>query len=336
MEINIGGHLIGEDHPPYLIAEAGINHQGYTDIARKLIYNARAALADAIKFQCHIPDAEMLRDEMPEDVYETISRYSLDEDEDAEIMTYCAAVGITYLSTPFSVQAVERLERLGVCAYKIGSGEVSNVPLLRAVAQTGKPVILSTGMHSLAEVRKAVDTLWAVYSSLDILLMHCTSAYPTQPSDARLQAIGDLRDYCYGLPVGLSDHSEGNAVSIAAVALGAVAIERHFTVSRKWTGPDHAISLELSDMIALRAGTDAAWIAVKGDKSYPVEEESTVAQWARHSLVAIKDIAEGEEYTSENIAAKRPGSGNVPASEWDDTIGDVAPSATKAGEFLPW
>jgi len=239
--INISGRIIGGGQPPFIIAEVGINHEGEVEKAIQMIDAAAAAGADCVKFQCHITEAEMIPTDMKpgkiseERLWDIIKRCELTEDEEKRVKAYCEEKGVIYLCTPFSREAADRLEAMNVEAYKIGSGECNNLPLLEHIAQKGKPIILSTGMNDIQSIRRSVSVIQKY--DLPLILMHCTSMYPTPYERVRLGAITELLEE-FGLPVGLSDHSLGIYTCLGAVALGACVLEKHFTVTR-WTGRAH-------------------------------------------------------------------------------------------------
>ena len=232
----IGDRLIGEEFPPFVMAEVGINHEGDFEKALQMVDAASVAGADCVKFQCHITEAEMIPTDMTpgkiseERLWDIIKRCELNEDEERQVQAYCEEKGILYLCTPFSREAVDRLEEMGVSAYKIGSGECNNLPLLDHVARKRKPVILSTGMNDIHSIRKSVNLLSE--HGVQLALMHCTSLYPTPYDMVRLGAIRKLQEE-FQLPVGLSDHSLGIYTSLGAVALGACILEKHFTKKLK-------------------------------------------------------------------------------------------------------
>lgn len=321
----IAGRPIGDDHPPFVIAEVGINHEGDVNKALLMVDAARAAGADCVKFQCHIAEQEMIpNDVVPanarESIWNIIKRCELTADEERRVQAHCAERGVLYLSTPFSREASDRLEQMGVPAFKIGSGECNNLPLLDHVARKGKPIILSTGMNDLASIARSVETIRA--HGVPLMLMHVTSMYPTPYDKVRLGAITEMRER-FGLPVGLSDHSIGIYTSVAAVALGACALEKHFTVTREWPGPDIPISLEPQELADLMRGSRAVWQARGGAKTV-LPEEQPVIDFAYASVVTVKPIAKGERLSLDNTWVKRPGTGAIHARDFDRVLGAVA------------
>ena len=239
-------------------SEAGINHEGDVNKAVQLIDAAVKAGADCVKFQCHITEAEMIPTDMrpgeisQESLWDIIKRCELTEDEERFLKSYCEDQGIIYLCTPFSREASDRLESLGVSAYKIGSGETNNLPLIEHIARKGKPIIMSTGMNDIESTRPSVDTIRK--HSTPLMLMHCTSLYPTPFEKVRLGAIPQLAKE-FDVPIGFSDHSLGVYAPMGAIALGACAVEKHFTISRDWPGPDTGMSIEPNELAQLVEGS---------------------------------------------------------------------------------
>ena len=325
-EFILGGRRIGNDYPPLVIAELGINHEGQMDKAIELINAAAGAGAEVVKFQCHITETEMIRSQIKpgvsnENIWEIIKRCELTEDEESELKEYCEGKNIIYLSTPFSRESADRLERIGVTAYKIGSGECNNLPLLRYVASKGKPIILSTGMNDLKSIQESVGVICEC--NVPVALMHCTSIYPTPYTKVRLGAIGEIADAFPGIPVGLSDHSLNIWTCLGAVALGCSLLEKHFTVSRKWPGPDIAVSIEPHELGDLISGAQAIWEARGGEKNI-LADEQTVMDFAYSTVVTIRPVFKGEVFTEDNIWVKRPGTGPIRAKDLYNIIGKTA------------
>jgi len=324
--INISGRIIGGGQPPFIIAEVGINHEGEVEKAIQMIDAAAAAGADCVKFQCHITEAEMIPTDMKpgkiseERLWDIIKRCELTEDEEKRVKAYCEEKGVIYLCTPFSREAADRLEAMNVEAYKIGSGECNNLPLLEHIAQKGKPIILSTGMNDIQSIRRSVSVIQKY--DLPLILMHCTSMYPTPYERVRLGAITELLEE-FGLPVGLSDHSLGIYTCLGAVALGACVLEKHFTVTRSWPGPDVPISIEPHELAELVKGSRAVFVARGGSKTI-LDEEKPVIDFAYASVVSIRPIRKGEPLTTENVWVKRPGGGDIPAALLDQVLGKKA------------
>lgn len=327
MTFQIAGREIGPDSPPLVIAEIGINHEGSYEKAVQMVDAAAAAGADVVKFQCHITDKEMVPTDMKpgeisdERLWDIIERCELTEDEERQLMAHCADCGVTYLSTPFSREASDRLEAMGVQGFKIGSGECNNYPLLDHVARKGKPMIVSTGMNELESISRAVETVRK--HDVPLALLHCTSMYPTPYDKVRLGAVTHLQQMFPDVPVGLSDHSLDVWTCIGAVALGACILEKHFTVSRAWPGPDTGISIEPDELERMVKGANAVWQARGGSKTI-LDDEKPVIDFAYASVVSVAPIGKGEALTRDNIWVKRPGTGAFLAGDYDDLLGRVA------------
>ncbi|MCB7128042.1 MAG: N-acetylneuraminate synthase family protein [Candidatus Brocadiales bacterium] len=325
--IRIGDSLVGSGHKPYIIAEAAINHQGEFEIAEKMVYIAHALGADAIKFQIHILENEMLReapqsDNFAEPLYDTLDKTNLTVDEHRRLKGLCEILGIIYLCTPFSRDGADILEELGVVAFKIGSGELTNLPLQEHIARKGKPMIISTGMSTIDEVRETVELV----KSLGTLFMltHCVSAYPTPYNIVNLGVIQRYTDL-FQVPVGLSDHSRGIYTALGAVARGACLIEKHFTLDKLQKGPDHPVSIEPHELADLVKGVDAIFQAL-GDERRIFEQEEQIVAWARESVVSEKEIKKGSVITEDMVWVKRPspGPGVLPAKDLRKVIGKMA------------
>jgi N-acetylneuraminate synthase len=303
-----------------------------------MIDDAYSAGCECVKFQSHVIDDEMIPNNVvpgnaDESIWQIMSRCALTEAEERETKEYAEEKGLLYLSTPFSRAAANRLHRLGVSAYKIGSGECNNYPLIKHVAAFGKPVILSTGMNDLASIEPAVSILRS--ASVPFALLHCTSMYPTPYEKVRLGAINDLGNAFPDAVLGLSDHSLGGYTCFAAVALGASILEKHFTSRKDWPGPDVAISLDPRELRELVDGSRAVFQALGGDKSILPEEQPTI-DFAYACVVSIRDIEEGERLTTENIWVKRPGTGEIKAKHFEDLVGRRSRGVIRANQQLAW
>ena len=326
-EIEIAGRKVGPDYPPLVIAEVGINHEGDVRKATQLVDAAVASGAEVIKFQCHITEKEMIPTDMTpgrishERLWDIIKRCELDEAEERQVQEHCAHLGVAYLSTPLSREAADRLNRMNVPAFKIGSGECNNLPLLDFIARFGKPMILSTGMNDMASVRRSVETIRKY--DVPLALMHCTSMYPTPYDKVRLGALAELQQAFPDAPIGLSDHSLNIWTCLGAVALGSSILEKHFTISRNWPGPDTGISIEPDELQNLIHGSRAIWQARGGTKTR-LAEEQPVAEFAHASVVTIAPVSRGQQLTVANVWVKRPGRGPIPAAEIDKVLGSVA------------
>jgi N,N'-diacetyllegionaminate synthase len=319
--IRIGDRAIGPGQPCFVIAEAGVNHDGDLDVAFRLVEAAAAAGADAVKFQSFSADALATADapkaayqqrttDAAESQRQMLRRLELDAAAHREIQARCRDRGIVFLSSPFDVASADMLAALDVPAFKIPSGEITNPALLAHVAGHRRPVILSTGMATLDEVDAAVTTLRGNGGG-EIVLLHCVSNYPADPADCNLRAMATMARK-FGLAVGYSDHTPGDEVAIAAVALGACLIEKHLTLDRTRPGPDHAASMEPEDFARMIARLRRAESALGDGDKRPAASETATASVARRSLVAAIDIAAGTTLTDELIASRRPGTGIAP------------------------
>ncbi|HMF99405.1 MAG TPA: N-acetylneuraminate synthase family protein [Vicinamibacterales bacterium] len=325
--IVIGGRAVGDGRPCFVIAEAGINHNGDAALAAELVDAAAAAGADAIKFQTHFPEHEMLRGGataayVGESLFDLLTRTALSRDDHFMLRDRARQKGILFLSTPFSREAADFLETVGVPAFKTGSGELTHLPMQEHIARKGKPMIISTGMSTPEEIDRTVQAVRAAGGRF--ALMHCTSTYPTPYEHVQLDCIAALKEK-YGVPVGLSDHTLGTTMAFAAVALGANLYEKHFTTSRTLPGPDQQGSMEPAELKAIVAGIRAIEKARGATKRIQPGEQD-VRNMAHHSVVSIRDIAAGATIGSGDVWAKRPGTG-IPARQLNDVVGRVAARA---------
>lgn len=322
--IAIGDRLIGEGAPCFVIAEAGVNHNGEPKLAHTLIDAAAAAKADAVKFQtfkadrlalASAPKAAYQKRNQPGDESQLamLRRLELADGVVGELIAHCREKGILFLSSPFDEESADFLDTLGMTAFKVPSGELTNAPFLRHVASKGKPLIVSTGMADMAEVEAAVAAVRAAGTS-PLALLHCVSAYPADPADCNLRAMGAL-EKAFGVPVGWSDHTTGIDVSIAAVALGAAIVEKHFTTDRGLPGPDHAASLEPAELAALMTAVRRVESALGTGVKRPAASEADTAGVARKSLVAVRALAAGTVISATDLAARRPGTGLAPSRQ---------------------
>lgn len=315
----------------YIIAEAGVNHNGSFELACKLVDAAKEAGVNCIKFQTfksnnlvsHVAEkAEYQRGTTGDgSQVDMLKDLELSYAEFINLKNYCDKVGITFLSTPFDFDSIDFLNSIKMPFWKIPSGEITNLPYLLAIAKTGKPVLMSTGMSEMAEIGKAINVL-RENGTNEIKLLHCNTEYPTPFEDVNLKAMQTMRDK-FGLEVGYSDHTKGIEVPVAAVALGATIIEKHFTLDRNMKGPDHKASLEPIELATMVQSIRHIESALgSGDKSPSPSEKKNIVV-ARKSIVAKKMIKAGEELTEDNITVKRPGSGISPM-KWFDVIGTIA------------
>lgn len=316
--IQIGDKSVDPDSPMFVIAEAGANHDGKLDQAKRLIEAADEANADAVKFQNYTAEKLVTKDakkwwgDTSTTQYETYSKLDVLEREDyLEMSSHAAKVGIPYLSSPFDRDAVDLLEEQGVPAYKIASCDVTHHPFLRYIAEKGKPVILSTGMSTIEEIREAVEMIEHAGNE-QIVLLHCVSVYPTPVEDINLRMMKTLmKEFDY--PVGLSDHTEGTTVPFAAAAMGAAVLEKHFTFDKTLeTSPDHRLSADVEEMSEIVSRSRNIFAAMGRPTKEPIESELEVRRKARRSLVTARPLEEGETITQADLEVKRPGTGIHP------------------------
>jgi len=343
-KIRIAGRVVGEHAPCFIIAEAGVNHNGNINLAKRLVDVAIQAGADAVKFQTF--KAEDVVTETAEKAeyqkkttgaeesqFVMIKRLELGERDFKKLFDYSHSRGIIFLSSPFDKRSVDLLDKLGVPAFKIASGEITNLPLIKYIAQKGKPIILSTGMSTMAEIKEALQVI-NDEGTRDVVLLHCITSYPAKVESSNLRAMRTLRR-AFKLPVGLSDHTIGITVPIAAVALGAAALEKHFTLDKNLPGPDHKASLTpegLNQMIMVVRQVEKAM--GNGIKS-PTEEEEEIKRVVRRSIVARVDIPKGTFITEEMLDIKRPGIGIEP-KYLDLIVGRKARRNIKKDYILNW
>jgi N,N'-diacetyllegionaminate synthase len=319
--LHIAGRQVGAGQPCFVIAEAGVNHNGDLHMARQLIDEAVRAGADAVKFQTFKAE-QVMSAQAPKAAYQQehtgadesqidmVRKFELPFEAFRDLAGYSIDQGILFISTPFDFESADFLAELGVPAIKVPSGEVTNLPFLAHIARKKMPMILSTGMANLAEVDTAVRTIKAVSDS-PFGLLHCVSSYPAAPEDANLRAMETMRA-AFQVPVGYSDHTLGIEVALAAVALGGCIIEKHYTLDRSLPGPDHQASLEPDGLAELVEGIRTVEQALGHGRKEPVASEANTAEVARRSLVAARDIAAGSELKEEMVAVLRPGTGIPP------------------------
>lgn len=337
-EFAIAGRPVGAQHPPLVIAEIGINHEGSYDKAVRMVDDAASAGAECVKFQSHVVEDEMIpNDVVPGNTTETIwdimVRCALSEEQERALKAYVEGKGLIYLCTPFSRAAADRLHAMDVVAYKIGSGECNNYPLIKHIAAWGKPVLMSTGMNDLASVRPAVEIFRA--ATVPFALFHCTSMYPTPYEKVRLGALAELRTAFPDAVLGLSDHSLGNYTCYGAVALGASLLEKHFTSDLTWPGPDVPISMDPRALHELVVGSKAIHQALGGHKAILPEEQPTI-DFAYACVVTTRDIAVGETASADNLWVKRPGTGEIKAVDYERVLGRRLTRALPRNSQLKW
>lgn len=326
--ITIEKRKIGLDFAPFVVAEIGINHEGSIAKAKRMIEDAASAGAECVKFQSHVIEDEMIpaaKSVIPgnakESIWNIMERCALSEKGEIELKKYTERLGMIYLCTPFSRAAADRLKRMDVSAYKIGSGECNNYPLVDHIASFKKPVILSTGMNDLESVSKSVEILQK--HDAPFALLHCTSMYPTPYNKVRLGALGQLKNAFPDAIIGLSDHSLGTYTCFAAVALGASILEKHFTSNKKWPGPDVPISIDPAELKDLILGSRAIFASLGGKKNILPEEKPTI-DFAYACVVTIKDIKKGEKFSKKNVWVKRPGTGEIKAVDYKNILSKSA------------
>lgn len=338
--MQIGSRIIGDEMTPLVIAEIGINHEGDFDKAKRMVDDAAAAGCECVKFQCHVIDDEMIpaaSEVVPGNATESIltimQRCALSDEQDRALKAYVERRGMIYLSTPFSRAAADRLERMNVEAYKVGSGECNNYPLIRHIAAFGKPVILSTGMNDIETVRPSVAILRD--ARVPFALLHCTSMYPTPYNKVRLGGISELKNAFPDAVVGLSDHSLGNYTCLAAIALGARVLEKHFTSDKSWPGPDVPISMDPAELRDLIVGSKAVFEALGGGKTILAEEQPTI-DFAYACVVTTKPVRTGESFSTDNTWVKRPGTGEIKAKDYERVLGRKAARTLAAHAQVSW
>jgi N-acetylneuraminate synthase len=340
IEFEIGGRKIGPNHEPIVIAEIGINHNGDLKIAKQMVDSAHRAGVEIVKHQTHIVEDEMssaAKKVIPGNadisIYEIMKNCSLNEQEELELKNYVEQKNMIFISTPFSRAAANRLEKWDVPAYKIGSGECNNYPLLEHIASFKKPVILSTGMNTIKSIKKAVDIFKK--HQVPLALLHTTNLYPNPNRLVRLGAMQELSEVFPENVFGLSDHTVTNHACYGAVALGASIVERHFTDRMDRKGPDIICSMDEKNCRDLIEGTKIIW-QQRGGKKEPAKEEQVTIDFAFATVCSIKKIRKGEKLTKENIWVKRPGTGPILAEHFNSLIGKKAIRNIENDEQLDW
>ena len=338
--IEIAGRKIGPDYPPLVIAEIGINHEGSLQVAKEMVDAAKRARVEIVKHQTHIVEDEMtgaakkvIPGNADVSIYEIMERCPLNEADELELKNYVESKGMIFISTPFSRAAAERLKKFDIPAYKIGSGECNNYPLLEHIASFGKPVILSTGMNTIESIQKAV----AVFDKHDVpvALLHTTNLYPTPIHLVRFGAMVELSEAFPDKVFGLSDHTLNNNACLGAVALGASILERHFTDHMQRTGPDIVCSMDENACRELIVSS-AEIAQMRGGSKKPADEEQVTIDFAFATVCSIASIKKGEVFTKENIWVKRPGTGKILAESFNDIIGKTAVRDIENDEQLTW
>jgi N-acetylneuraminate synthase len=338
--IEIADRKIGADFPPLVVAELGINHEGSLKTAFEMVDAAARAGVEVLKHQTHIVEDEMssaAKKVIPGNanvsIYEIMERCALNEEEERSLKSYVESKGMIFISTPFSRAAADRLQRMDVAAFKIGSGECNNYPLLDHIASFGKPIILSTGMNNMESVAKAVATIKK--HNAPLALMHTTNLYPTPAHLVRLGAMQQLMAAFPDITVGLSDHTVGNLACFAAVAQGASILERHFTDHMQRTGPDIVCSMDEQETRELIDGSKTIHRMLGGIKE-PAKEEQVTIDFAFATVVTIAPIKKGNVLTKENIWVKRPGTGEIKAENFKELLGKKLKYDIANDQHLSW
>lgn len=339
--MNINGREVGLNHPPLVIAEIGINHGGSLAVAKEMVDAAISAGCEIIKHQTHIIDDEMsskAKETIPgnseKSIYQIMSECALSEEDEFELAEYVKSKGAIFISTPFSRKAVDRLVKFDIPVFKIGSGECNNHPLLEYICSFGKPIILSTGMNSLADVEKSVNIIRSY--NIPFALLHTTNLYPTPNELVRLGCITDLKNHFPDAIVGLSDHTLDNLACLGAVALGASILERHFTDSKDRIGPDIICSMDPKELSELISQSAILQKQRGGSKNELLKEEQVTRDFAFSTVVAIANINEGELFTEKNIWVKRPGTGEIKAEHFKNILGKVCKSTIDKDTHIRW
>jgi len=337
-EFKLGNRMVGYQHPPLVIAEIGINHNGSLDSAISLADDAIDAGIEVIKHQTHVVEDEMTSEaksvipgNSDKSIYQIMEECALNEEDEVSLKEHVESRGKIFISTPFSRAAANRLERMGVCGYKIGSGECNNYPLIEHIASFKKPIILSTGMNDLESIRPAVKILRK--HQIPYALLHTTNIYPTPDRLVRLGAMNELQDTFSDAVVGLSDHTVSNHACFGAVALGASILERHFTDSMTREGPDIINSMDPLAAQELIIGANTIYEQRGGSKG-AVDEELPTIKFAFASVVSINDIKKGDTFSKDNLWVKRPGTGEILADEFEYILNKKAKNDILSGQQL--
>ena len=331
---------IGSDHNPLVIAEIGINHNGDLKVAKEMVNSAKRAGVEMIKHQTHILDDEMspeakkvIPGNSTKSIYQIMDECSLDFNDELELKNYVESKNMIFISTPFSRAAVDRLVEFNVPAFKIGSGECNNYPLIEYICKFNKPIILSTGMNSIESVKKSVEIIKS--HKIDYALLHTTNLYPTPFNLVRLGGMQELMKEFPNIPVGLSDHTTNNLSSYSAIALGASIIERHYTDNMERPGPDIICSMDEVECKELIKNSKIIKSMLGGTKE-PAKEEEVTQKFAFSTVVSIMDIKTGDSLSKENIWVKRPGTGEIKAEYFNKVLGKTSKKNINKGEHLNW
>ncbi|MDC3205033.1 N-acetylneuraminate synthase family protein [Paracoccaceae bacterium] len=338
--MKIGNRSIGPNEPPLVIAEIGINHGGDLDVAKNMVDLIASSGCECVKHQTHIIEDEMTEEaksifppNADKSIWDVMKECSLTLDEEKELKKHAENLGLIWISTPFSRKAVDFLDHIDVPAFKIGSGEADNLPLINHIAKKGKPIIMSTGMQSIQSLKNSVEIL--ENSHVEYALLECTNLYPSPPEIVSLKGIEELKEAFPKALVGFSDHSIGPEMALASVALGACIVERHFTDTRYRDGPDISCSMDPAELRLMIDRSAEIYKALKNPKQRTKPEED-VYKFARASVVADKDMPAGHIITEKDIWARRPGSGEIPGYKYHDVIGKKLRLAVKKNHQLEW
>lgn len=339
-EIQIKDRKIGLNFPPLIIVEIGINHEGSLKTAFEMVDAAWRTGAEVIKHQTHVVEDEMSKEakkvipgNASVSIYEIMERCALNEEDEIKLKEYVESKGMIFLSTPFSRAAADRLEKMGVSAYKIGSGECNNYPLIEHIASFKKPMIVSTGMNDILSIKKTVEILEKY--KVQYALLHTTNLYPTPVHLVRLGAMQELQKEFPNAIIGLSDHTTSNRACFAATALGACILERHFTDRMDRPGPDIINSMDPIALKELIIGSSEIAL-MRGGKKEAAKEEQITIDFAFATVVSIKTIKKGEKFTKENIWVKRPGTGSIKAEYFNQLLGKIANRDIDYDEHIDW
>lgn len=342
--IKIGGHKISDDSKTFLIAEAGVNHNGDMDLAKQMIDVAVDAAVDAVKFQTFkteelilkniekVPYQKVTTDEN-ETQYDMLKRLEVTKEQTKNLMDYCREKGILFLSTPFEKKSLDELDELGVCAFKVAATDLSNIQFLRQVAEKGKPIILSAGMCYMEEVERALSAIFPI--NRDVILLQCTSNYPIRDEEANINVIRTFKRK-FSMLVGYSDHSYGVGASPYAVAVGAKVIEKHFTLDKDMEGPDHKASVAPDELKQLVSNIRRVEKYLGDGIKMPSCSEQMTRRSLQKCLVAGMDIREGERFTTNNLTAKRTNGMGISALYFDDMLGKKSLRDYKKDEVVEW
>lgn len=338
--ITLGNRKIGPQYKPLLIVEIGINHGGSIEVAKKMVYQAFLSGAECIKHQTHFVDDEMTEEAQSiippnanKSIWDIMLECALSKDEEIELKKYTETLGLIYISTPFSRKAADFLLEIGVPGFKIGSGECDNIPLIRHIASFGKPIIMSTGMQTIKSISKSVKILDNY--KVEYALLECTNLYPSPPEIVSLSGITELKNNFPNAIIGFSDHSIGPQMALASVALGACILERHFTDSRYRIGPDISCSMDPAEIRFIVDRASEIHTALLNKKMRSKSEDS-VYLFARGSIVADCDLKKDQIISEQDIWARRPGTGEIPASDFDKVVGKKINKDIKRNQQISW